>query len=463
MSNIYREKKEYIKLKKIVFNNKEDKLLVVYLTVNFFYLLIGSYIFFTRKIITNFHYKEFSLGLKYLFMLNVIVFIAIIINKLRNKDLKSLKLPVYSGIAFCVIFAIISTILAYDINTAIDGCQLRYEGLFSILYYLTLMLLSIQVSKKYKKFLVKVILFCGGIQAIYAICQVFSLFNVKQYFHTVRIWDESIQARVHVKEIWALGFTNNPNFLGTYMLLCLSYSFGLFIDSEKKRKSIIYALLSVIFMFALLISNTSSVVVGLGFVLIYIFIYCFKNKYYEKFLVVFSIILSVTCLAVALNKTTLVKDMLKIGKEATEVAKGNFDDMYGTKRMYIWKNTLKVVPQYLLHGVGIDNFHKAFNGEALTLKTPTKIMLYDKAHNEYLQILVTQGIFALASYLFVYGYAVYKGTKNAFKEKQIYVVLPVIGYLVQAFFNISVIEVAPIFYIALGLCCSKEKEDNNTV
>ena len=82
--------------------------------------------------------------------------------------------------------------------------------------------------------------------------------------------------------------------------------------------------------------------------------------------------------------------------------------------------------------------------------------MFDKAHNEYLQTLVTQGIFSLASYLFIFGYAVYIGIKNSYRFKQIYLVLPVIGYLIQAFFNVSVIEVAPIFYIALGLCCGKE-------
>ena len=247
------------------------------------------------------------------------------------------------------------------------------------------------------------------------------------------------------------------------MLLCLSYSFGLFIDSEKKSQNIIYALFSIIFMFGLLISNTLAVLVGLGVVLIYIFIYCIKNKFYEKFIVVFAIILSITCLTVALSKTTLIKDLTKMGKETTQIAKGNLDNNYGSKRMYIWKETIKIVPNHLLHGVGIDSFHKAFNGEALILQQPTKRILYDKAHNEYLQILVTQGIFALTSWLFIYGYAVCKGTKNCFRNKEIYSVLPVIGYLVQAFFNISVIEVAPMFYIALGLCCAKEKEENNTV
>lgn len=441
-------------------NDKNNKLLVAYLTVNLLYLLIGSYIYFTKHLVSNFHYKEFSIGLKYLFIANCIVFLAIVIHKWRKKDLKYFKRPIYLGALLCIIFAIISTIFAFDTKIALEGCWGRYEGLFSILYYLTLMILSTIVSKKYKKFLVKVILICGAIQALYAICQVFSLFNVKQYFHIKSVYfDNVLHKDVYVKELWALGFTNNPNFLGTYMLLCLSYSIGLFINTKKKIGNIIYPLLSILFMFGILISNTLAVVIGLFFVVVYIFIYCLKNKYYEKFIVVLAILLSTTCLAVALGKTTLVKDIIKTGKETTEIVKGNLDDNYGSKRMYIWKETLKIVPNHLLHGVGIDSFHKAFNGEALILQQPTKRILYDKAHNEYLQLLVTQGIFALASYLFIYSYVVYKGTKNAFKYKEIYLVLPIIGYLVQAFFNISTIEVAPLFFIALGLCCTIEKNE----
>ena len=415
-----------IKSKEFFTKDLKNKFLVLYLVIILMYLLIGSYIYFTGKLLEWFHYKEYAIGLKYLFIVNSIVLLILFIYIWHKKELKNFKKPICFGILACIIFGIISTIYAYDTNIALEGCWGRYEGLFSILYYLTLMLLSTQVSPKYKKFLVKVILVCGAIHAIYAICQVFSLFNVKQYFHTTRVWDKSIQANVTVNEIWALGFTNNPNFLGTYMLLGVSYSFGLFIDSVKKYKCIIYAILSCLFMFGLLISNTLAAVVGLFFVLIYVFIYCLKNKNYEKFIVVFAIILSITCLAVALNKTTLIKDVIKTGKETTEIVKGNLDDNYGSKRMYIWKETMKIVPNHLIHGVGIDSFHKAFNGEALVLKLSYKNILYDKAHNEYLQILVTQGVFALASYLFVYGYAIYKGTKIAFNNKKIYLILPVI-------------------------------------
>ena len=450
MENTEAKLKEENKLKIFLKKDLKMKLLVGYLIINLLYLLIGSYIYFTEKIIKNFYYKEFSIGLKYLFIANIIVFLVILIKRKYKKSI------VHIGIASAVLFGIISTLFAFDRNIALEGCWSRYEGLFSILYYLTLMLLSTQISKKYKKLLVNTIMICGIIQVIYAICQAFSLFNVKQIFHPTKMWDKSVGQIVRVNELWVLGFTNNPNFFGTYMLLCLSYSLGLFMDSEKKYINLIYAIFSILFMFGLLLSNTTNVAVGLIFVLIFIFVYCLKNKYYEKFLAVFVIILLTTCYTVIIGKTTLIKDFTKTRKEVTEITKGNLDDNYGSKRMYIWKETMKIVPNYLIHGVGIDSFHKAFNGEALILQKPTKRILFDKAHNEYLQTLVTQGIFSLASYLFIFGYAVYIGIKNSYRFKQIYLVLPVIGYLIQAFFNVSVIEVAPIFYIALGLCCGKE-------
>ena len=82
--------------------------------------------------------------------------------------------------------------------------------------------------------------------------------------------------------------------------------------------------------------------------------------------------------------------------------------------------------------------------------------VYDKAHNEYLQILVTQGIFALICWLIIYLLIVKDGLIRFFKDKKTYLLIPVVGYLIQAFFNISVIEVAPMFYMALGLCINKD-------
>ncbi len=320
------------------------------------------------------------------------------------------------------------------------------------------MLLSTFVSDKYKKVLVNSIILCGAVQALYAVCQCYSWLNVKQVFHPYLYFDERVNAKVYGREVWVLGLTNNPNFFGTYMLLCLSYSIGLLLDSKKIWSGIIYSIFTALFMFCLLAANAASSGVGLIFVLCFILIYCIKNKLFKKLIVLTLILVAVTVFAVNQKKTTLLKDMKIIGFEATELAIGNVDDSYGTNRMFIWKSTVKVIPEHFWHGVGIDSFHKAFDGKALTLKAITTgniTVLYDKAHNEYLQILITEGIFALVSYVLLYGYTIFCGLRRAFKYKEVYLVLPIIGYLVQAFFNISVIEVAPMFYMALGLCATQ--------
>ena len=96
------------------------KLLVAYLVANLIYILVGSYIFYTGKITDQFHYKEFSLGLKKLFEYNVIVFLVILFEKKYKKNLAHLL------ILFVAIIAIVSTCLAFDRSIALEGCWGRY-------------------------------------------------------------------------------------------------------------------------------------------------------------------------------------------------------------------------------------------------------------------------------------------------------------------------------------------------
>ncbi len=88
MKNIIKKltKKTLIQLKKIFTQNAKMKLLVGYLIANLIYILVGSYIFMTGKITDQFHYKEFSLGLKKLLEYNVIVFIVILFEKKYRKN-----------------------------------------------------------------------------------------------------------------------------------------------------------------------------------------------------------------------------------------------------------------------------------------------------------------------------------------------------------------------------------------
>ena len=357
----------------------------------------------------------------------------------------------------------IATWFAFDRKISLYGCGYRYEGLYSVLYYLSVMLLCTFVSKKYKKYLVNCILICGGFQAIYGVCQSYNWLHVKQYFHTTKQFDETTRTIVKGKRLWIVGLTNNPNFFGTYMSFCLAYSLGLLLDSKKIVKGIVYCLLSMLFLYAMLLSNTTSAAVGIIVTLLIIIIYSIKNKEFKKLCVIGVVLVCVTTIAYKQGKTRLIKDIHKTGIEATEIAKGNLDESYGTDRMFIWKETAKIIPNHFWHGVGIDSFHKAFNGTALIKKTKTRTVLYDKAHNEYLQILITYGIFGFVAYVWLYGYAVFCGIRRCFKYNEVYLILPIVCYLVQAFFNISVIEVAPLFFMTLGLCCGKMGDEEKKI
>lgn len=51
--------------------------------------------------------------------------------------------------------------------------------------------------------------------------------------------------------------------------------------------------------------------------------------------------------------------------------------------------------------------------------------------------------------------------KYIFKQKYIFILLSIIGsYLVQAFFNISTIGIAPLFWLTLGIIDNKKIIEN---
>ena len=82
----------------------------------------------------------------------------------------------------------------------------------------------------------------------------------------------------------------------------------------------------------------------------------------------------------------------------------------------------------------------------------------DKGHNEYIHILVTQGVPALINYLFLLIFALVTAVKNIVRmedrKQQIltWIFLSMFtGYAVQALVNSSVINTAMYFWITIGM------------
>ena len=132
---------------------------------------------------------------------------------------------------------------------------------------------------------------------------------------------------------------------------------------------------------------------------------------------------------------------------------GNFSDKFGHNRMFTWKRTLKLVGQKPLFGSGPDTFCTVFNevyGEEAKKFFGGRNL--DKAHNEYLQLLICSGLTGLGAFLAFIGSLTVKAFRRAADNPLLACCgAAVIAYAVHAFFGYSLPINSPLMWVMLGL------------
>lgn len=431
----------FFKLNRILDDNYEYYL-SFYLIFNVIWIFFGMFL----CNYTRFSYHSFSTSYVLLFVFNFFVILFLNIFKKVNFDLIDIFL------ILLVFFGIISTIFSKNISISLYGYWRRYEGLFQLLYYYSLMYLSVKILNDVcKKWIIRFILFFGLVNVFFCFIQVFDILK----FIPVALRGT----------VLGQGLIGNSNFFGSYMVLCLGISIGFYLYSYDISflNRLFYLFICLLFFSGLFMSNCLSGVVGLFVVCVFIILYyiymyikkLFFLKNFVRHVILFVSFFIVFVLLSCCNRTIIKNDIFNYSKETSEIMKGNINDSYGSCRIFIWKESLRVVPKYLIHGVGIDNFSNAFGDYLLYGRSSeTFIVYYDKAHNEYLQKLICEGIFSCITYIIMLFLIFIKSIKENIKYPNyisISLFFGFVGYLTQAFFNISVIEVAPLFWIVSGL------------
>lgn len=142
------------------------------------------------------------------------------------------------------------------------------------------------------------------------------------------------------------------------------------------------------------------------------------------------------------------------------------DETFGSYRGYIWN---LVVEEYMdlpilkkMIGVGCDSLKPFLSATHYEEMVATTGFTYDNAHNEYLQYLITTGLFGLVVYIATL-WAGIKGGIGKIREQQSEVVLVavfgVIGYLIQALVNINQCVTTPIFLVLFAIMTVKQNQD----
>lgn len=142
-----------------------------------------------------------------------------------------------------------------------------------------------------------------------------------------------------------------------------------------------------------------------------------------------------------------------------------FNDSWGTDRGYIWKASMRLYAKFplmrKLFGYGPETFGILTINKIYNEMVSSTHLIFDNAHNEYLQDLVTLGAVGLITYLWFLFSAWRTMYKN--REQSPYLLgllLATLCYNVQAIVNLNQPLVAPMMWlmISIGMSTTIKKE-----
>ncbi len=160
------------------------------------------------------------------------------------------------------------------------------------------------------------------------------------------------------------------------------------------------------------------------------------------------IILSIIALIIAIYFLNFSKGFLY---EVHEILHGNFQDEFGTYRIFLWKRSIKLVKDYPIIGTGPDTFAVRFMEKyAKDVARLGELTINDTAANSYLTILVNTGILGITTYI---TFLVLQFI-NVLQKKNKYSIIFLVTFLcfiIQDFFNLWVVIITPLFWTLMAV------------
>ena len=360
--------------------------------------------------------------------------------QLLSSNRRSLRLDQFSYLLLLLlVLSIVSIVFSDNPVMAIWGKFRRQEGLYTVVTYALLFLFSRAYFRENNE-IVNIMSITAVLVSVYGICQYYGIDPIP---------------RDEIRFSWvgrAFSTMGNPNFLGSYLVLMLPLSLFLFLKQSKVK----FLIVSSLIYWCLLLTFTRSALLGCVVILGVATVFVFMNKKLWKPFVV--LLITFVGIAVFVNESSngnLSNRFLSIGKDTQAfLEKEEGYEKAGANRGYIWLRTIDLIQESPWVGYGLENlethFVETFQEEMIDMYGV--VFLVDRAHNEYLHIAVSSGIPALIVYLVFIWLCLKRGFELLkLNDRYLPYLTAVLAYLVQAFFNISVVSVAYIFWIFLGV------------
>lgn len=426
--------------------------LVVKITSCFMITLLTIFLFYTGNNgftdIQNAKYKAFLLLCGgYVIISLICVIEGALIGATKIPSLKNMfnKITCLQKLALLyLLFVWISALVSTHFPETIIGVT-RHEGVLTITIYCMIFLLISIYGKigKYMIWLLSIVsLVFGGICIIQLLdINVFNLYPEGYKYSDAYIAYSGSY----------LGTIGNVDLVAAF--LCLDIPIiGVTTVKLKQKTKLLLLLPLMVVLYVLVKINVLAGIVGIIIGALIIVPIVFLKTKKQKIIYTSSVIIMGL---VGLTFTYIVDLPFELLHQIHEILHGNISETFGSGRIHIWKCVISDLPNHFWFGSGPDTMVYA-ELEPFKRYDPTLNSMIvsgiDVAHNEYLNILSQQGIFAFVAYMALVICTVFQWVKIPIEN----ITAKILGsallcYFIQALFGFSMCMTAPFFWVTLGL------------
>ncbi len=343
-----------------------------------------------------------------------------------------------------VLLTLLSAACSINISNAFLGIAGRYQGFYAYFFYFAVMVFCASfLSARHIKVVLYALFASAGVIAVIAMLQFFG----------IELLANSPGLEIYGR-YFARGTLGNRNFLGSYFTLLTPIAAVLFVTAKTTKRAAACFVLSGLFFSGLVISLTRVAWLGFaGFALVMMALqFKLMIKHYKRFIALLLLFILLFTMLTLFDGGRITSRGQDLAQQLQNIESPSF----GSGRMLIYSNVLKVIARYPLLGTGPDCLGTALDAlltddGRMTLGGANTYI--DKAHSEYLEVAATMGIPAVLCFLLFFVFLLFPMLLR-FRRLPVLiqaVFCGVAAYLVQAGGNIGVISVLPVFYVLAGI------------
>jgi O-antigen ligase len=142
--------------------------------------------------------------------------------------------------------------------------------------------------------------------------------------------------------------------------------------------------------------------------------------------------------------------------QAREILHGRIEDEFGSNRAFVWRESVNILTDRPILGSGPATFRWALSQEFQKISLERFGVIFDTAHNIYLNTAITLGIPALMALLTLIGSLFWQSLKKAFNRPILLAFsAAALAYLAQGFFQVDTPIDRPLIWLALGVMANE--------